>query len=509
MNIFKSIRVKVWLYISGFSACILILLWILQVGFLSGYYKWMKTNEIISTADKIVKSYGQIEFSEYSEYVKNLAVTQSMSIEIAYENGVSLKYDEMGSSSLTLNYSKKIPAYKQQILSSEKGMIIETLNDNYLKKETMLLGTYILTNPSVIADKANGVLNDVIEEPLENTALNNIQNKSVEAYVFIVSFLEPVGTTARILNQQFYLIIGIVMFIAFFISYFISNLIARPIVKINKAAKQLSKGNYEVNFEGDEYEEIRQLSETLNYASKEILRSDMLQKELIANISHDLRTPLTMIKAYAEMIRDLSGDNPEKRSKHVGVIIEEADRLTSLVADILNLSTIQSGASKLNLSFFNFSEHLKSLVTRYAIFREKNGYEFITEIQEDIYLNADITKIEQVLYNLINNAINYTGEDKKIIIRLYKKGNLVRFEVEDSGEGIAPEKLELIWDRYYKVGGEHKRAVVGTGLGLSIVKTILIMHNYYYGANSTVGQGTTFWFEAKPDDGIKLLENNK
>ena len=218
----------------------------------------------------------------------------------------------------------------------------------------------------------------------------------------------------------------------------------------------------------------------------------------MANVSHDLRTPLTMIKAYAEMIRDLSGNDPEKREKHLQVIIDETDRLTLLVSDILNLSKLESGVMPIELMNFDFSEDLKDIISRFSLLDDMKDYQVRLEAEDGIIINADRQKIEQVVYNLVNNAINYIGEDKLVIVRLYRKNpNTARFEVADRGLGIPTEKLPYIWDRYYKIdrSENYKRSIKGTGLGLSIVKGILNSHGFLFGCDSVLGQGSVFWFE--------------
>lgn len=247
-----------------------------------------------------------------------------------------------------------------------------------------------------------------------------------------------------------------------------------------------------------EYDEIKTLTENLNTASAEISKTENLRKDLMANVSHDLKTPLTMIKAYAEMIRDLSGDNPEKREKHLRVIIDETDRLTLLVNDILNLSKIESGVAQINRTVFDFSQLLKDIISRFSLLDTTRDYNVTLETEDHIEINADQQKIEQVIYNLVNNAINYMGDDKQVIVRLYRKeNNTARFEVSDHGMGIPAEQITYIWDRYYKVdhSENHKRVVKGTGLGLSIVKGVLTGHGFAFGCDSVVEKGSTFWFE--------------
>ncbi len=217
-----------------------------------------------------------------------------------------------------------------------------------------------------------------------------------------------------------------------------------------------------------------------------------LRRELIANISHDLRTPLTMITGYGEVMRDLPGENTPE---NVQTIIEESRRLTALVNDMLDLSKLQSGMQTLHKAPFSLTRSICGILRRYAKLTEQDGYHIDFLYDEDATVDADEMKLSQVVYNLINNAVAYTGEDKKVTVRQVLSPASVRIEVEDTGEGIAPEDLPYIWDRYYRVDKIHKRAQIGTGLGLSIVKTILDLHRARYGVTSEKGRGSTFWFE--------------
>ena len=231
-------------------------------------------------------------------------------------------------------------------------------------------------------------------------------------------------------------------------------------------------------------------------ASRELEKTDMYQKDLIANVSHDLRTPLTMIRSYAEMIRDLSGDNPVKRNQHLGVIIEESDRLNILVNDMLNLSRMQQRKIVLEKSEFDLSDSVRTLLTSYEILAENEGYKFIYNNSEALPVFADKAKITQVISNLINNAVKYCGEDKEIIINVKRVArSKVRCEIIDHGQGIAPDEVSHVWERYYKSSTHHVRQTDGSGLGLSIVREILNLHKAQYGVNSKLGKGSTFWFE--------------
>ena len=199
-----------------------------------------------------------------------------------------------------------------------------------------------------------------------------------------------------------------------------------------------------------------------------------------------------MIEGYAEVMRDIPGENSPE---NVQVIIDETQRLSELVNDLLDLSKIRSGSKKMEVVRVALTELVRETLCRYEKLTEHNGYHiaFVADGTAEIY--ADRTMILQVVYNLINNAINYTGADKRVTVTQTIRDGRVRIGVADTGEGIDREQLPMIWDRYYKVDRVHRRAMIGTGLGLSIVKGILELHGASYGVESTKGKGSFFWFE--------------
>ena len=329
-------------------------------------------------------------------------------------------------------------------------------------------------NAGVTVQKADG---DFVFLVKVGTLSGSVISEANDAYLYIDYSTEVASMAIGTMRVQLIMISIIVIFLALVLSALLSMKLTKPIVRITKAAQRMATGDFSVNFKGEySYAEMETLAETLDYAKEEIGKSDELQKEVLANVTHDLKTPLTMIKSYACMIQEISGDNPEKRAKHTQVIIDESDRLTSLVNDILNLSKIRSGMDSLKITNFNLSEFVHS------------------DIEDELYTEADMEKIEQVVYNLIGNAVNYTGEDKKIKVGLKKeKDGVLRFTVTDTGKGIPPDQIDTIWDRYYRSSETHKRPIKGTGLGLSIVKTILQKHNFLFGVESEVGKGSTFY----------------
>lgn len=326
---------------------------------------------------------------------------------------------------------------------------------------------------------------------------SKIKQFGAEAYLYVGKSLALVQATSKEVDTRILLSAVFISIVAFAVSFAVSGWLTKPLTEMTQKAKKLAKGDFSVDFRGSDYgQEMVELADTLNYARDELSKTDKMQQELIANISHDFKTPLTMIKAYASMIMEISGENKEKREKHAQVIVDESDRLTSLVTDLLEISKMRSGLEQLKFSEVDMSSYTQEVLSRFDYLKETQGYCLITDIQDGLFTLGDEIKLGQVLYNLIGNAVNYTGDDKKVYISLKKINDSVfRFEVKDTGLGISKEELPNIWDRYYRSLQTHKRPVKSTGLGLSIVKTVLEKHGFIFGAESEQGKGSTFFVD--------------
>lgn len=312
-----------------------------------------------------------------------------------------------------------------------------------------------------------------------------------ELYVFATLDVGLNNTTVRSLTAQRIIISLVVFIIAIPSTYIITKRLVMPISNVSRNSKQVADRITDIKFEKSGYTEIDRLSDNLSLTAAQLAETDELKTELISNVSHDIKTPLTLIKSYAEMIRDLSGDNKEKRTEHCNVIISETDRLTALVCDIVDLGKLTSDANQLKLADFDIGECVEETLTS---FKSLKDFVFEEDIEKGAIVFADRDKIKQVIYNLIGNAVNYSDERKYVKVAVKKTGNDVRVDVIDHGCGIAKDDLDKVWDRYYRTNRGHKRDIKGTGLGLSIVKTILNVHNARFGVNSTYGEGSDFYF---------------
>lgn len=452
----NSLNLKTLLYLVLFSFGILVFLWIFQVLFLQfsyEHYQIKKINTIVS----------QIESSSV-ENLDNVLTT------LAYQNEVCIEYESNFGSTITYN-TLQVGCGLDKNISSINKIKSNLKNTNNRKSGVKLINPTYKTKAYLY-----GIDVDI-------------------GYVFVYSSLEDIDSTSVILKGQLIYILILVLLFACVLSYFLSKKITKPILNMTKKAREMGKGNYDVVFQENGTLEIDELARTLNGACSDMKKIDELRRDLLANVSHDLKTPLTMIKAYAEMVRDISYKDKEKRNKDLNVIIDEADRLNILVNDLLDLSKLQANTTGLSITHYDLVEEVKNVLSRYDIIKETENYHFILELPEKAEVHADKNKINQVIYNLINNAINYTGKNKKVTIRVTEKNKSYLVEIIDTGKGIKSDDLPYIWDKYYKNEKNHKRNVVGTGVGLSIVRNILETHKFKYGVSSKKNKGTTFYFE--------------
>ena len=317
--------------------------------------------------------------------------------------------------------------------------------------------------------------------------------------ILLSTILRPVGIMENVMSSQLWILFAIVIVMTAVLSYALNKIIANPIAKINAQANHLAAGNYAQDFdETNGYSEVTELAGTLNHAAEELSKADKVRNELIANVSHDLRTPLTMIEGYAEVMRDLPGENTPENAQ---TILDETKRLDEMVQSLLDLSKLQGGMVPMDIKAHDYSAFVHEIADHYGHMIEKDGFILKTEIPEGITAEYDEKRIEQVLYNLLHNAVNYSAGSREIEIRVsLTDSKTVKTEIIDHGSGVKKEDLPHIWDRYYRVDKEHKRAVKGFGIGLSIVRSVLENHKAKYGVFSEYGKGSNFWFELPVKD---------
>ncbi len=497
------------------SMLILLILWICQVLLIGSFYQYAKTEELKSATNEVIAN---LESEDSEEIFHRIILQGDINVRIInvtdFEN-VFTGGDGMISATHDIGDFEILRLYD---LAVENGGEVSQYY-TYDRENEHFMAMFGVESEHSYNDKKTGDASN--DRPVSGSERGHIgvqffmanpvffmrNERYVDDFLYaklahladgtelmVISDVKvtPLDSTVTILKGQLSVTSVIALIFTLILSYFISRHISRPIVNLSESALELAHGKFDTEFSGKGYREIEELSDSLNFAASELGKASAFQKDLLANVSHDLRTPLTMIGGYAEVMRDIPGENTPE---NVQVIIDETKRLTEFVNNILNLSKLQSGFEALNIETVNLTDMLYCIRERYLGLTKNEGYRIDVHADREVFVRCDENKIAQAFYNLMDNAVNHTGDDKTVDIRQTVTEKKVRVEISDSGKGISKEELPYIWDRYYRATDAHKRAVVGLGIGLSIVKSVFELHKMRYGVESTIGKGTTFWVE--------------
>lgn len=459
----KSIAVKLWLGIMLLVIVVLILLWLFQIVFLESFYTNQRVGEVKNRGIAILQELDSISRDELESRLDSFIYDYNCSIDLV---------DTQGNIMYSNGAARQMP---------------------------MMLQNYLRTN--LFNEVISGI---TISVPLTHPRFNSTYvliglpvktGESITGALLINMPLAPVKDTASILKKQLLYISIILFFVALLLSFILARTFIKPILSITKVTGEMASGNLGIRLKTKSRDEIGRLSLAINHLGEELSKIEQLRRDFVANVSHELRTPLSLIRGYAETIRDVTGGNEEKRAKQLEIIIEEAQRLGAIVDDILDLSQMQSAMRALNLADFDLNNTILNIAERYELISSQTGIRLLVKSNGPVIVKGDEERIQQVLHNLLNNALNHSQTGASVAITIETNDKKAKIEVSDTGEGISQEDMKHIWERYFKADKSGKSKRLGTGLGLSIVKNILEVHKCKYGVESTEGKGTTFWFE--------------
>lgn len=361
--------------------------------------------------------------------------------------------------------------------------------------------SYTLTDVSVydpgffdFSYREDVTLSGVFPEPMLCFREAVISGFAVKGYLCVLVPMSRITLRAteymNVINLALVVVSGVLL-VAFTVIYMV---FAYPTRRIRKAALEYAKGNYDYKLNITSHDEIRDLADSITYMVGEVKNADDYQKKFIANISHDFRSPLTSIKGYAEAMKD--GTIPyELQDKYLNIILFEAERLTKLTTNLLDLTRMDNKGVMLDITTFDINQVIKDVAAAFeGTCREKKIVINLEFAELQTYVDADMGRIQQVLYNLTDNAIKFSGSDSSIEIETEEKGSKVLVRVRDHGVGIPKDSIKKIWERFYKTDSSRGRDKRGTGLGLSIVKEVITAHDENISVISTEGVGTEFTF---------------
>ena len=448
-----GIKFKLFLRFLSLLAIILLLVWLLQFFVYDKIYRNITSKDLAQIDEQVVGLYENGDLNALKTYSNK-------------NNCSIIVYTKLGDS-IDIKFSTL-----RNYIEEEFNQKLKDMAQN-LKRESAT--RYYLED--------NGV------ETFNCGRVEKIDGNNV--YFYTCGIVSVEDQTPRVMTFVLLIVSLVSLIVTLGVWFVLAKDISKPITKVSEKAATLSGGNLDVEFDSFDYTEVAQLSSTLNYSISEIKKSEEIQKDIIQNVSHELRTPLTMIRSYTELLQDFSGDDPQKRKEHLQVISEQTDRLENLVKDMIDLSKLQSKTMVFNKTEFDLSESLKGIEANYKTRYEKDGYKFKFKIAKNIKINADKQRIEQVVINLINNAINYSTDNKNIQVNLQKDGENAKLEIIDHGIGISQKDLPQIFDRHFR-STNSQQTTAGSGVGLTIVKEILDYHGYEINVQSQENKGTTF-----------------
>lgn len=482
----KSIQLVLFLSMVSFLLLVLGLLWLFQVVFLDEFYSTVKRTQ----ATRVMERIEDILEDSHTRDLEEASLQEQLYV-LARDSDVAALVTDLDGTIY----------YESGTLDRISGIrILQTMEFRNLFQEAVrnpgVLQTLVLENRTLDRAGREGLASPVYSgmprsgQSILQVVIEENEDDQPLALVVIME-ITPVSATVETLKIQLFSVTGMMLILAMVLAYVFSRFIARPIRRITASARDLGKGVYPYEKGSSLIREVDELNDTLYHVDGELMKVEKMRKEFLANVSHDLRTPLTMIKGYSEAMRDIPGENNQE---NIQVIIDEAERLHSLVQNLLELSKMDEKEMVLKIQAYSFTKQVSEIVERYNQMLGSKGFHFEFTYDREAEVRGDALCLSQVLYNLLNNAVTYTGEDQRVFVRQEIHGGRLRLSVADSGEGIPPEQLESIWERYYQGEQNHKRAQLGSGLGLSIVKSIIEKHGGSVGADSGP-QGSVFWFE--------------
>ncbi len=346
----------------------------------------------------------------------------------------------------------------------------------------------------------NGNFYDLFESDVISVAIPLMHNQDPIGMVFIHSTVSQLHDLQRRIIQSMYLPFLVMIIISFALIGIISGKIMRPVRRIVEVAEEYSTGNFDAKINIRSKDEIGQLASSLEYMASELQKLDDYRKAFISNISHDFRSPLTSIKGYAEAIKD-GTIPPEKQERYLSIIVDETNRLSKLTNSLLELNDFDSYGIWLMPREFDIVDLVRSAMATYEGKCEQKHINLqLKNRTENSVVFADKMKIQQVIYNLLDNAIKFTPSGRGIYITVTEKGDKIYTSVKDEGIGIPKDSLKKIWVRFFKTDQSRGRDKTGSGLGLSITKEIITAHNENINVVSTEGVGSEFTFSLTKAD---------
>ena len=541
-----------WRYFALFALAVLVMLWVLQTVFLQAFYDASVKAGVSDAAATIEHAWTTMAPEEFSDELDAVSADKSLLVFVATcDKDVLYATDEhsaayasedagAGEADSTESYSWRNAAQNQESdggidatpswqIGRARYLGLTQGFDSFLER----LGSDP-SSPVEYQDDDGALYTYGIALPASGQPQSACEAAGEDAVLYISTTLQPIGAAATAIRTQLIFASVAALLLALILAFALARRFSKPVEALTAKAARLAefgsggtggsgtsadvgaggKGRSAGGADGrdadvsgaggdnakpTEFEsgfcaELDDLSRTIDDAASDLAEAERSRAEFMANVSHDLRTPLTLIKGYAEAARDDLRDGLPVDESDLEVVAREADRLADLANELLDYSKLRAGSAKLDVSEFDASEAFESAVALFAPLCERTGLTMTTQIDPGVHVTGDEAQLVRVVSNLVDNAVSHTPQGGMVTVSLSTSGVHVRLAVTDTGAGIPPEELERVWDRYF-TKKQAARNAKGSGLGLAISKEILEAHGASYGASSDEGAGSCFWFE--------------
>lgn len=505
----QSLRLRLVFLSAGMIILSIVICWIMNLFLLPGYYESFKKKTMDSAYGQTAELFAANDWESLSTEQKNEL------------------YDEVDKISLNSSVSMYIMEVRVNVesgLVNSIDYLYPSMSDQMKEKTIAQFSKYVMfkrlgnvfdENYEMIQNTGNYELYKVYDERTSSSYMELVGGLNGDYWIYVRANYQSIQESASISNE-FLAYAGIVVTIlCILIMIFVSNRYTKPILALAKLAQKMEQLNFDVRYEEDRKDEIGVLGHSMNSLSDKLeetiselktanneLRLDLqrrseqeqMRQEFLANVSHELKTPIALIQGYAEGLQENVNDDPESRDFYCEVIVDEADKMNQMVKRLLSLNQLEFGNGQVHLEHFDVREVVKSvLASSDILFRQKEITVSFAE-PEPVFVWADEYMTEEVVMNYVSNAVNHIGGDRIIEVRVQSGGEKARISVFNTGEKIPEEELDKIWNKFYKVDKARTREYGGNGIGLSIVKAIMDAHNQQYGVKN-YDNGVEFWFE--------------
>ncbi len=502
-----SWKYKITIFILLGLSVAIFLTWILNYFFLEDYYISMKLRSLQNTyrqVDTILADYAEVG-SDTQKTASFLDSDDSSALEaLSNKTGINIYIFWRG----VYNYSTAND-YSREVLIRERI------------REKIFPGSQDFRTQEILLENDDYTITMIYEPRTESNYIELMKdditkdNNGKPTVILLRASVENIRESARIANT-FLLYAGLlVLFITAVVMLLCTSSVIRPLVQLSSIAKNMADLDFNARYEGEAYDEIGELGQSINHLSEKLeetisdlksannqlqtdimekIQIDEMRKEFLSNVTHELKTPIALISGYAEGLKECINDDVESREYYCDVIIDEASKMNNMVKKLLTLNQIEQGGQMIEMERFDLSQVILASISKVNVLIEKNGIEINTDLPEHADVWADEYMIEEVFTNYLTNAINHCANEKIISIKAIENGDSIRISVFNTGSPIPEEDIDKIWIKFYKVDKARTREYGGSGIGLSIVKAIMEAHNKPYGVNNHAN-GVEFWFE--------------